>query len=118
MKGILKSVELKEFEAKDTKKKFKKLVFKVDVLMNDKDKSVKTYTGSYGEQFARDYFAFCNVKTKDLIGKEVGVVLAKKQMTTAEGETRVIQYVKYLNVLDAEGKEIVYNKDTKQELDF
>ena len=115
MKGILKSVELKEYVSKETGKKFRKLNFVVDVLFNDK--SVETLKGSYGEQFARDYFKYCNVKTKDLIGKEVGVVLAKKSFE-AEGEIKTYKYIKYLNVLDSEGYAIVMKKDSENTIDF
>ena len=114
MKAILKKIELKEFKTKK-KKKFNKVEFTCDVKVNDKG-DIKTYKGSYNEQFARDYFAFCGVKTKDLVGKEVDVALAKREYES-NGETKVINYIKFLNVLNEEKQPIFMKKD-KTEIDF
>lgn len=117
MKGILKRIELKEYATKDNKKKFKKVEFVCDVKIDDKG-NIKTLKGSYGEEFARKYFEYCNVKTKDLIGKEVECVTAKRTYTNSDGETKIVTYIKFLNVLDKDGNIIIMPKDTQQELDF
>ena len=116
MKGTLKTI--KRVECKTSKgTKFNKIEFECDVVMNDKG-DVRTFRGSYGEEFARKYFTFCGVKTADLIGKQVECKLAKKEYEY-NGERRVSTYIKYLNVLDAEGKAIYLPKENKDEaLDF
>ena len=114
MKAILKKIELKELKTKDGKK-FNKVEFTCDVKMNDKGE-IKTYKGSYGEQYARDYFAYCGVKTKDVVGKEVDVTLAKREFES-NGETHTINYIKFLNVLNEEGQPILMKKE-KTEIDF
>lgn len=116
MKGILKSIKRKEYKtSKGTK--FSKVEFTCDVKVNENG-DVKTLKGSYGEEFARKYFTHCGVLTKDLIGKEVEVTIAKKSYEQ-EGEMRTYQYIKYLNVLDAEGKAIYLPKEDKDDaLDY
>lgn len=115
MKGILKKVELKEFKTEDGRK-FKKVIFVCDCI--DDKNEVRTLKGSYSEDFAKKYFAYCNVKTKDLIGKTVGVVCAKKTFESEDGETRIYNYIKFLNVLDEEGKEIIMPKDGEDNSDL
>ena len=116
MKGILKKVELKEFKAQSGAK-FKKLCFVCDVI--DDKKEVKTLKGDFSEDFARKYFKYCNVKTKDLIGKEVECVIAKKSFES-DGETKTFNYIKFMNVLNEDGKAIIMPKDEdgNSELDF
>ena len=70
------------------------------------------------EEFAKKYFTYCGIKTKDLIGKEVECVLAKRSYEK-DGEARVVNYIKYLNVLDENGNAIYLPKeDTNSEIDF
>jgi hypothetical protein len=116
MKGILKSIKRVEYKtSKGTK--FSKVEFTCDVKMNEQG-DVKTLKGSYGDEFARKYFTYCGILTKDLIGKEVEVTVAKKSFE-AEGEMRIFNYIKYLNVLDAEGKAIYLPKEDKEDtLDY
>ena len=116
MKAILREVKLVECK-NSTGAKFRLVEFKADVKINDKG-DIKTLKGSYGEEFAKKYFTYCGVKTKDLIGKEVEVVVAKRSYER-DGETRVVSYIKYLNVLDKEGNPIYLPKDNEDsELDF
>jgi hypothetical protein len=116
MKGILKSIKRKEYKtAKGTK--FSKVEFTCDVKMNEEG-DVKTLKGSYGEEFARKYFTHCGILTKDLVGKEVEVTVAKKSFES-EGEMKTYQYIKYLNVLDKDGKAIYLPKENKEDtLDY
>ena len=115
MNAVLKKVALNTYEIKkgDNKgKKFKKLDFTVDVLVNAEKGEVKTRSGSMSEDYAKRYFAFCNTTTTEQIGKEVEVVLAKRQYEK-DGEKRTIEYVKFLNILDEDGKPIImYNEET------
>lgn len=116
MKGTLKRIEIKEYETKD-KKKFKKVEFTCDVKIDDKG-SIKTYKGSYSVEFAKKYFEYCDVKTKDLIGKQVECILGKRSYERKDGEEVTITYIKFLNVLDENGNAIIMPKDTEQDLDF
>ena len=120
MEGILKKVELKEYEIKQGKmkgNKFKKFEFTCDVVVDDKG-NIKTMKGSYSEDFARKYFEYCNVKTKDLIGKKVQCITAKKKYENDKGEEKTVNFIRFLNVLDNEGNPIIMPKDTQQEMDF
>lgn len=115
MKGILKKVELKEYKKSDGKK-FKKVEFIVDVII--KDGEVRTLKGNYSETFARDYFSQVGTKLKDLVGKEVGVVTAKKNFQGNDGLQHVYEYIKFINVLDEKGSPIIIKKDTSEDIDF
>lgn len=115
MKGILKKVELKEYKTQEGKK-FKKVEFEVDVII--KDGMVKTLKGNYSETFARDYFSKAETKLKDLVGKEVGVVIAKKNFTGNDGLQHIYEYVKFINVLDKDGNPIVFKNETNEDIDF
>ena len=117
MKGILKRVEVKEYTTrKETgAKTFKKFEFVCDVEMSDH--TIKTLKGSYGLDFAQRYFEYCGVKTKDLIGKEVECILAKRAFENEKGEKRTISFIRYINVLDKDNKPIIMS-DKKQEINF
>ena len=117
MKGTLKKIELKTYSTKDNKRSFSKVEFTCDVQIDDKG-SIKTLKGSYSEDFARKYFAFCNVKTKDLIGQQVDCVISKRAYENDKGEERIVNFIRFLNVLDANGKPIVMPKDSQETLDF
>lgn len=115
MKGIVKKIELKECQTKDKKNKFKVLEFTCDITMNDKGE-IKTLRGSWGEEYARKYLAYCEMKSKELIGKEVDCTIAKRQYEV-EGETRTINFIKYMNIIDKNGDSIYLPKDD-EEIDF
>ena len=116
MKAKLIKIEKKELKTK-AGAKFSKIEFTCDVKINDKG-DVKTYKGSYSEDYARRYFAYCKVTTKDLIGKEVDVSLAKRTYEH-EGESRYVNYIKWLNVLDKDGNIIkMPSENSTTDLDF
>lgn len=117
MKAILKKVEVKEY--KGEKSKFKKFVFTCDVEVNSKGE-IRTLKGSYNYDFAKRYFEYCGVKTKDAIGKEVSVSIGKRAFEDSEGNNRVYTYIKYMNLLDNNGEAIIMKKedDDNSELDF
>ena len=116
MKGIIKKFELKQFDTKQGKK-FKKLISTVDVKLNERG-DIKTVKGSFSEEYARKYFNFCGVTTKDLVGKEVEVSLAKRAYTDDEGNERQVTYAKFINVLDENGHPIIMPKDDATTIDF
>lgn len=117
MKGTVKKFEVRECTTRD-KKKFKVIDFTVDVLVDEEKRLIKTLKGTMSEEYARKYFAHCGVKTKDLIGANVEVVVSKRQYDNANGETRTIQFIKYLNVLDIDGNAIILNEHKSNALDF
>lgn len=116
MEAKLKKIERKEYMTKDGKKKFTKIEFTCDVQTDSKG-NIKTLKGSYSEDFARRYFAFCNVQTKDLVGEKVDVVLAKRSYQNEKGEERTTTFIKFLNVLK-DGKPVIMPKDENGILDF
>lgn len=109
MIGKVKKVELKNCVTKDKKNKFNVLEFTCDVKINDKG-DIKTLKGSWSEEYAKKYLAYNNLKSKDMIGKELIVTLAKKEWTK-DDETRTINYIKYAHFIDAEGNAIYLPKD-------
>ena len=117
MNGILKSIKLRKVMLKDGKS-FDVIDFVVDVITDEAKQEVKTYKGNMSVEYAKKYFAFAKTTTKDQIGKEVGVVLAKR-MYEKDGEQRTVTYIKYLNLLDEDGKAIIMNKkESDDALDF
>lgn len=117
MIGTLKKIELRECQKKDTKQKFKIVEFTCDVKVDDKG-NIKTLKGSYSEEFAKKYFAYCEVKTKDLIGKDVDCVTAKREWENDKGEKRIVTFIRFMNVLDEYGNPIVMPKEGTEVLDF
>lgn len=117
MKGILKSVKLIERKTKDGKK-FKIVEYSCDCKVNDKGE-VKTLKGSMSEDYARKYFAFCDTTTKESIGKEVECVVAKRAYIGNDEKEHIVNYIKFLNLLDKDGKAIIMKKDEdNSSLDF
>lgn len=117
MKGKLKKIELKEYNKKNGKGSFKKVNFTCDVTI-DEQGNIKTLSGSYSEEFARKYFAYCGVKTKDLIGKDVECILSKRAYENDKGEERIVNFIRFINVLDENGNPIIMPKDKAEDLDF
>lgn len=122
MKGILKRIERKEFIKQDKKTKFEKIEFTVDVIYGDN--KVRTLQGSYSVDFARRYFTYTATitgkKMQDHIGDEVEVVTEKRSYDRKDdGGKGVYEYIKFVNVLDADGKAIrLPNNDDKENFDF
>ena len=112
--GIVKKIEMLELKTHEGKK-FKKVEFVCDVT--DAKGYVKTLKGSYGEEYARRYFKYCEIETKDLIGKKVGVVLAKRSYEK-DGEQHIVQFIRFMNVLDKDGNAIIMPRDNEQPMDF
>ena len=116
LKAKLIKIEKKELKTKDGRK-FTKIEFTCDVVLNDKGE-VKTYKGDYSEDYARKYFAYCNTTTRDVIGKEVDVSIAKRSYQH-EGETRYVTFIKWLNLLDENGNVIrMPSENSSEVLDF
>ena len=109
MFGKVKKVELKNCVRKDNKQKFNVFEFTCDVKIDDKGE-IKTLKGSWSEDYAKKYLAFMNLKSKDMIGKELIVTIAKREYTK-DDETRTITYIKYAHFIDEKGNPIYLPKD-------
>lgn len=116
MNAILRKIEKKEIQKKDSKQKFEILEFTCDVKINEKG-DIKTLRGKYGIEFARKYFEYCGVKTRDVVGKKVDVSIAKRTYETSEGEERTISYIRFMNVLNEKGEPIIMPKE-ENSIDF
>lgn len=120
MEAVLRNVSLNTYEIKKGEnkgKKFKKLDFTVDVLVDAKKGEIKTRTGSMSEDYAKRYFAYCGTTTQKAIGKTVDVILAKRQYEK-DGEKRTFEYVKFLNLLNESGEPIIMPKADAQDIGF
>lgn len=120
MRGKLLKVELKTCEVKKGEnkgKKFKVLDFEVEVVLNEEKGEVRTLRGSMSEEYARKYFKYCGRSTREALGEEVEVITRKRKYEKG-GEERTITEVKFLNLLDDEGKAIIMPKEGATELDF
>lgn len=117
MKGILKSISKRTVKTKDNKT-FDVVDFVVDVITDEAKQEVKTYKGNMSIEYAKKYFAFAGTTTRDQIGKEVEVVLSKR-IWEKDGEQRTVTFIKYLNLLNEDGKAIIMNKkESDDALDF
>lgn len=116
MEGIVKSFKLRNVKTKDNKE-FKTLDYVCDVVVNEEKGEIKTLKGSMSAEYARKYFAFCGVKTADLVNKKVNVVISKRKYENSNGEERTVNFIKYLNVLDEEGNPIIISKE-ENNIDF
>lgn len=123
MKAILRKVEKKSFEVKKGNNKgakFEKIEFTCDVIYGDN--KVRQLQGSYSVDFAREYFTHAKTitgkKMLEYIGDEVEVITEKKVYERKDGGNGVYEYIKFLNVLDEEGKAIkMPKKDEDSGLD-
>lgn len=118
MKAKLLNVTIKNCVVKNGEnkgKKFDMLDYTVEIV-NDKG-DVKTRKGSMSVEYARKYFAYCGVKTSDVVGGTVEVVLAKRRYEI-DGEERTTEYVKFLNCVDENGKAIIMRKEEEKEINF
>lgn len=109
MKAILKRVEKKVFnkkaEAGKKGQEFTKVEFTCDVIFGDN--KVRTLSGSYSIEFARKYFEYVATitgkKMLDYVGVDVEVITEKKSYDRKDGGKGVYEFIKFINVYDAEG---------------
>ncbi len=107
MKAKVKSINVETFKTKDGKKEFKKAVYVCDVTINEATGEVKTLKGNASVEYFKKYLQYCNVQAKELPGKLVDVVVSKRAYTNDKGEERIYSQIKYLNILNEEGKPII-----------
>lgn len=87
-------------------KQFTKIVIECDVVVNDK-REIRTYRSEMSQDYAKRYFGFCKVSSKDLPGRKADVVLRKRAYDANDGTVRYVTEIKYLNLLDDDGKPII-----------
>lgn len=115
MKAIVRKIELKEYRTKEGRS-FNKCNIICDV---PKEKGeIKTLKASYNVDYIKKYLQYCNTTTKALLNQNVEVTLSKGSYTSKEGVLKTYEFIKYLNVLDENGKAIIMPSNKKQELDF
>lgn len=110
------------FVKKDDKLKDKEGKPKVRIIIGCKcevEKDVfETYYARLSEQFAHDYFTFCGLKSaSELAGREVECTLYKENWTDKNGKEREDTYIKYINLIDADGNAIIMRKP-QSDFDF
>lgn len=112
MKGKIKKVYAKEFKARDSRK-FKKICIEVDVV--GENNIVRTRTAQMSIDYAKKYFNHCGLSSADLPGMDCNVTMQKRMFKDAEGNDRVVEEIKYLNMLDDAGNPIIMRKEEPSE---
>lgn len=108
MKAIIRKIGVKHIQATNGQK-FDKVRIECDVIMEDG--RVKSRGSEMSMDYAKKYFNFCNISSKDAVGMEVDVVLQKRAFTGQDGETHTFEEIRYLNFLDKDGKPIIMPKE-------
>lgn len=119
MKGEIKNIESVTREIKNGERKgqkFSQIVITVDVEVGNGD--IRTLKATMSTDYAVKYFKQCGVSSSDLFGMECDCILARRKFQTEDGEDRYYNYIKYLNLLDEEGKRIILKDDKVEKLPF
>lgn len=117
MKARIKKIMKKDCTTADGKK-FSVLDIVCDVVVNDKGE-IKVLKASMSMDYAKRYFNYCGISTKDAIGKTVEVVTAKKEFIGNDGSNRIYNYIKFLNFLNEENQPIIMpKKDDSDSIGF
>lgn len=110
MKATIKKISMKTVTPAN-KPSFNKIVIEADVVFNDKGE-VRTYKSEMSPEYAKKYFNYCGVSSKQAIGMKCEVTLRRREYEK-DGEIRTFTEIKYLNLLDDEsGKPIIMPKET------
>ena len=116
MKAVLKKIAKRDCKTKKGTK-FSVIDYTCDVEYSSGE--VKTLRGSMSIDYAKKYFDYCRVSSKDAINKDVEVVVAKRKYTDSNENERTINFIKYMNFIDENGNKIIMKSDEKEEdLDF
>lgn len=116
MKATIKKISQKNIKTQ-TGKQFSKFVIECDVLVNEKGE-IRTYRSEMSMDYAKRYFQFCGVPSRELVGKDCEVTLRKRAYTAADGTPRTITEIKYLNLIDDAGNPIIMPTETTETTDF
>lgn len=116
MKAIIRKVELKHIATREGKK-FDKIEITCDVIVDET--TIRTRKASMGVDYAKKYFAHCGLTSADLPGMVCEVTLKKRPYTDKNtGELRCIEEIRYLNMLDEDGKSIIMRKEPDADMPF
>lgn len=115
MKAIIRQVSMKQVQCKDGRK-FDKVAIRCDVVKEEN--RVFSRTAEMSVDYAKKYFTHCGLSSADLPGMECEVTLQKRMFKDANGVDRVIESIKYLNMLDEEGKPIILRKEPDSSMPF
>lgn len=115
--SVEKNVEVKKDGVKYKKGDLVNFV-RVKVECVNDNGEVKIYKGTIGFDYFKDYLQYCGVKSKELMGKEVNVVTKRVRYTDPVTKEYIYSNeVKFLNVLNEEGKPILMpSKDSNLSL--
>lgn len=110
MKARINNLSMKEIKTASGKS-FKKVVIDASVVMNEKGEVRKLTCELSPEFFAKYFRDICGVKnSKDLIGKPCEAVVSSRLYTDKNGDLRDWTFIKYINLLDSDGKPIIPQK--------
>ena len=115
MKAIIRKVELKNCTDRDGRK-FDQIQITCDVFVDEKN--VRTRRASMSVDYAKKYFAHCGLSSADLPGMVCNVTLRKRAYTNKDGDERVIEEIRYLNMLDDDGEPIIMRKEPEANMPF
>lgn len=110
MNGTITKILKKECTTSDGKK-FSVLDISCNVLWNEESGEIKQLKSSMSLDYAKKYFEYCHMSTKDAIGKKVNVIVSKKEITKKDGTVGIYTFIKYLNFLDENDKPIIMPKE-------
>lgn len=112
-KGIIKSIEVKEFSKRDDPKiKFKKIELMCQIMIDNNE--VKMLKCSYSIDGARKLFVGSGVSTNSCVGKKILGYVGKKTIITEEGGTASFNILKHILFVNDKG-EIIYNPYEEEE---
>ena len=116
MKAIIRKVELKKITTTEGKK-FDRIEITCDVFVDEKN--VRSRRASMSVDYAKKYFAHCGLSSADLPGKLCEVTLRKRSFTDkTTGELRVMEEIRYLNMLDENGEPIILRPEADKDMPF
>lgn len=108
--GKILGIEVKEYETKDKKSKFKNLVITVAFLLDNGE--AKELKCNYGIESARDLFTNSGVTTADCIGKNVRCYVTTKSIMK-DNEVIKFNTATSLRFID-ENNNILYEPNKKE----
>lgn len=109
MKATIKKVSMKHITTQSGKK-FDKVVITCDVVTDERG-TLKTYNSEMNPDYAKRYFRHCGLTSKDLPGMPCDVILRRRAFTDKDGRDGAVTEIRWLNMLDKEGKPIIMPKE-------
>lgn len=116
MKAIIRKITMKKVNTKDGRQ-FDKIRIECDCIEPETNR-VRTRAAEMSLEYAKDYFNYCGISSKQAIGMEVSVTMQKRAFNDANGELRTFEEIKYVNFLDENGNAIIMNKKEECERPF